>query len=706
MQRIGRLAVAILALCGLALQHVTATGAAPGMVTAQRLLAADGEQANWLTYGRTYEEQRYSPLTQVNDRTVGGLGLAWHVDLDTARGQEATPIVVDGVLYVSTAWSKVLAFDAATGKPLWSYDPQVPRETLVKACCDAVNRGVAVWGRRVYVGALDGRLIALDRATGKPVWQVWTADPKEQFTITGAPRIVKGRVIIGNGGAEYIARGYISAYDAETGKLDWRFYTVPGDPSKPFEEPALARAAKTWTGQWWKYGGGGTVWDAITYDPETNLILFGTGNGEPWNASVRSPDGGDNLFTSSIVAVNADNGRYVWHFQETPQDRWDFDSDSPIMLATLPIGGTPTRVALHAPKNGFFYVLDAKTGRFLSGKPYTPVNWAKGLGSDGKPDIVPEAFYDRTGKPWISVPGAAGGHSWQPMSFSPKTGLVYIPANEASFPYAAAGKDWHPKPLGFNTAMDAAATAMPADAKIRAAAAAATTGRLVAWNPVTQTAAWSVPYPGPWNGGTLATAGNLVFQGTAGGVFNAYAADDGRKLWSASTQTGVIAAPMTYSVNGEQYVAVLAGWGGVWDIATGVLADKSGSTRNISRLLVYKIGAKGSLPALPPSNQGPLDPPPLAATPAQVAEGAGHFGRYCSVCHGDAAVAGGLNPDLRHSGALNAKEVWQSIVHDGALASQGMVSWAPVMTPAQIETIRLYVIKRANEDRALQQAKG
>ena len=687
----------LIAMCAVSAWQV-ARSAPTRAVTAERILAADG--ADWLSYGRTYDEQRFSPLTSINDRNVAQLGLAWSADLDTARGQEATPIVADGVLYISTAWSKVNAYDAATGKPLWSYDPQVPRETLVKACCDAVNRGVAVWNNRVYVGTLDARLVALDAQTGKPVWDVRTADAKSDFTITGAPRVVKGKVLIGNGGGEFNARGFLSAYDAETGKLVWRFYTVPGDPAKPQEQPALEQAAKTWSGQWWKLGGGGTVWDSILYDPETDLLYFGTGNGEPWSQDKRDPEGGDNLFTSSIVAVNPDTGRYVWHFQETPRDHWDFDSDAQIMAATLPVNGTPTRVLMHAPKNGYFYVLDARSGRFLSGKNYTAVNWSKGLDARGKPDIVPEAFYDRTGKMFVGMPGAGGAHSWQAMSFNPKTGLVYIPVNEAAFPYLA-DKDFVAKPLGYDNGLDSAGTAMPADAKARAAARAATTGRLVAWNPLTQSAAWSVPYVGPWNGGTLATAGNLVFQGAANGTFNAYSADAGRKLWSSPTQTGVIAPPVTYAVHGEQYVAILAGWGGVWDVATGVLADKSGSTRNISRLLVYKVGGRAVLPPLPPSNKGPLDPPPLTGTAAQVAEGAVHYGRFCTVCHGDAAVAGGVNPDLRHSGALNDPKVWQAIIHDGALQDQGMVAWKSVLSPAEIETIRHYVIKRANEDRVI-----
>jgi quinohemoprotein ethanol dehydrogenase len=672
-------------------------------VDAARLLAANEDGANWLSYGRTHDEQRFSPLTDINADTVGKLGLAWSDDLDTARGQEATPLVIDGVLYVSTAWSMVKAYDAATGKKLWEYDPEVPRETLVKTCCDAVNRGVAAFEGKIFVATLDGRLVALDAATGKEVWVKRTFDAKQDFTITGAPRIVKGRVMIGSAGAEYIARGFISAYDANTGNMIWRFYTVPGNPKDGFENKAMEMAAKTWSGEWWKYGGGGTVWDSISYDPDLNLIYFGTSNAEPWVAKIRSPEGGDNLFTSSIVAVNADTGAYVWHFQETPEDRWDFDSNQQITLATLPIDGKQRRVIMHAPKNGFFYVLDAATGKFISGKPFATINWAKGLDANGRAIINPEARYDVTGKPFISMPGAVGAHSWQPMSFSPKTNLVYIPVNEAGFPYMSAGKDWKPSGIGFQTALDGATVAMPADIKAREGARAATTGALLAWDPIAQKEAWRVKYKGPWNGGTLATAGNLVFGGTASGTFNAYTADTGKKLWSFETQTGVIAAPMTYAVKGEQYVALLVGWGGVWDVATGALADISGTTRNISRLLVFKLGADGKLPPPPAIDKLVLDPPALRGTSMQVADGSKNYARYCSVCHGDAAIAGGLNPDVRHSSMINKSDDFNTIVLEGALKHNGMVAFSPQITPQAAENIRHYIISRAIEDKKLEE---
>jgi len=401
--------------------------AALASVSDAQIVNAESQPGNWMTYGRTYSEQRFSPLKEINDHNTSRLGLTWCFDLDTNRGQEATPIVIDGVMYFSTAWSKVFALNAATGARLWSYDPKVPRQWGANACCDVVNRGVAVWQGKVYVGTLDGRLIALDAATGQLVWEQLTIDPHWRYTITGAPRIVKGKVLIGNGGAEFGVRGYVSAYDAQTGKLVWRFYTVPGDPSKPFEQPILARAAKTWTGEWWKIGGGGTVWDAIVYDPELDLLYIGVGNGGPWNEKYRSPKGGDNLFTCSVVALKPDTGEYVWHYQENAADDWDYDSAEQIILADIPIAGKSRKVLLHAPKNGFFYVIDRENGALISAKPFTFVNWASGIDmKSGRPIESATGRYPRVNAPPI-VPGPLGAHNWQPMSYSPLTGLTYIP---------------------------------------------------------------------------------------------------------------------------------------------------------------------------------------------------------------------------------------------------------------------------------------
>jgi quinohemoprotein ethanol dehydrogenase len=670
----------------------------PGAVHAVRIIKA--EPGEWLSHGRTYDEQRYSPLAAINQGNVGKLGLAWSADLDTARGQEATPLVIDGKIYITTAWSKAKAFDAATGKLIWEFDPKVPGEAAVKACCDVVNRGMAAWGDKLFLGTLDGRLVALDRASGKQVWSQVTVDQSKPYTITGAPRVVNGMVIIGNGGAELGVRGYVTAYDADSGKQLWRFYTVPDKPGSN-DEDHLRKAEATWNGEWWKLGGGGTVWDSMAYDPELDLLYIGVGNGSPWNQSVRSPGGGDNLYLSSIVALKAATGEYVWHFQTTPGETWDFTAAQHIILADLEIDGKPRKVLMQAPKNGFFYVIDRTNGAFISGQNYVPVNWASGLDpKTGRPIENPEARYDRTGKPFIGSPGVGGAHNWHPMAYDAKQKLVFIPANLAAFPYFPE-KGWKPSAQGFNTGVDFSAGAMPAIPAARAAAAAATTGALIAWDPVTQKERWRVSYPGPWNGGVLATAGDLVFQGSAAGSFNAYAANDGKLLWSFPAQTGVVAAPVTYRIGKEQYVAVLAGWGGVWSLATGGLAQKSGPARNISRLLVFKLGGTSKLPDAPPLNAIPLDPPPDKASPQITASGSYLYGRYCGVCHGDAAVGGGVLPDLRRSAMQRDAAAWKSVVHDGALKDNGMVAWSNVMSLAQIEAIRHYVIKRANEDKAL-----
>src|SRR6478752_4481305 len=410
-----------------------ATGAAD--VDATRIINADSEPGSWMSHGRTYSEQRFSPLDSINKTSVGTLGLGWFADLDSNRGQEATPIMVDGVLYVTTAWSKVKAYDARTGKPLWAFDPQVPGEWGVNACCDVVNRGVAVWKGKVFVGTLDGRLIALDSKTGGKLWDVMTIDQSKPYTITGAPRVIKGKVLIGNGGAEFGVRGYISAYDADTGKMAWRFYTVPGNPADGFENPILETAAKTWAGQWWRIGGGGTVWDSMSYDPGLDLLYIGVGNGSPWNHTFRSAGKGDNLFLSSIVALKPDTGEYVWHYQSTPGESWDYTAVQQIMTADLTIDGLKRHVVMQAPKNGFFYVLDAASGELISAEKYAAVNWAERVDlSTGRPVDNPRARYPGGKAARLSV-GPNGGHVWHPMAFNPSEGLVYIPAQRGPLTY-------------------------------------------------------------------------------------------------------------------------------------------------------------------------------------------------------------------------------------------------------------------------------
>jgi len=666
-------------------ESASAAGTAAN-VDAARITGADQDPANWMTYGRTYSEQRFSPLSRITAENAKQLGLAWYADLDSNRGQEATPLVIDGVLYVSTAWSIVKAYDAKTGALLWSYDPAVPRVLGVKGCCDVVSRGVAAWKGKIFVATFDGRLVALDARTGTPMWTVMTVDSSKPYTITQAPRVIKGRVVIGNSGSEYGVRGYISAYDADTGNLAWRFYTVPGDPAQPVENPILAEAAKTWAGEWWKIGGGGTVWESISYDPDLNLIYFGVGNGTEWNQGYRSASKGDNWFLSSIVAINADTGDYAWHYQATPGEEWDYDAVQQLVLADLPIEGINRKVLMQANKNGFFYVLDRQTGKLISAQNFTPINWARGVDPNtGRPIESPDIRYDQTGKPASLLPGALGAHSWQAMAFNPKTGLVYIPAQEIGMTYETV-KDYKPAALGWNIGT---ATTNRANVK----------GYLIAWDPVKQKEVWLANHMGPWNGGILTTAGNLVVQGNAAGFFSVYRADTGEKMWSTAAQSAIMAAPITYEVDGEQYIAVLSGWGGAYPLLQGKDADKSGNTRNLSRVLVFKLGGKATPPPLPPELTLFADPPPAVADAARVAAGKALFDRFCGVCHGEAAVGGGVVPDLRTSPFLPV-DAWYSIVLDGALREGGMAPFAPVLDREQVSAIRDYVIHRANDDDA------
>jgi len=511
-------------------------------------------------------------------------------------------------------------------------------------------------------------------------------------------------VVIGNGGGEFGVRGYVSAYDTETGKLIWRFYTVPGDPSKPFESPVLEKAARTWSGAWWKSGGGGTVWDAIVYDPELDLLYIGTGNGGPWNEKYRSPKGGDNLFTCSVIALKPETGEYVWHYQEDAADDWDYDSAEQIILADLSIAGSTRKVLLHAPKNGIFYVIDRTNGALISAKPYTYINWATGVDmKTGRPIETGIARYP--GKdPAPLVPGPLGAHSWQPMSYSPLTGLVYVPVNDLGFKYKSADH-FEPAKLAANYGIDVVAAGMPQDPAIKKAILDTVKGKLVAWDPLQQKQAWAIDRTGPWNGGVLSTAGNLVFEGTAGGAFEAYRADTGAKLWSFPAQTGVMAGPVTYTVNGEQYVAVLAGWGGVFPLATGEVSFKSGRVRNISRMLVFKLGGKANLPEVEPPEEPALTPLPNAASTATIRNGEQLFQRYCAACHGDVAVSGGVLPDLRYSGTLD-NDGWFNVVLNGILQQNGMVSFAKELSHEDAVAIRAYVIFRRNQTVAQEQAAG
>jgi quinohemoprotein ethanol dehydrogenase len=664
-------------------------GAGPAQVDHARMLTA--EPGQWLSVGRTYDEQRFSPLAQINDRNVGSLRLAWFADIATERGMEASPLAIDDVLYNVQPWNVVTAYDAKTGRVLWSYDPQVPLRFGRLACCDIVSRGLAARQGKIYVATLDGRLIALDAKTGRPVWSVLTVDNAKPYTITGAPRVFDGRVLIGNGGGELGVRGYVSAYDAETGELAWRFHTVPGDPALGFENAAMEMAAATWTGEWWKLGGGGTVWDSLSYDPELNLVYVGVGNGSPWARKWRSPGGGDNLFLASIVALRADTGEYVWHYQTVPGEEWDYTATQQMILADLQIGGRTRKVLMQAPKNGFFYVIDRATGELISAETIVPINWATGIDkATGRPIENPAARYGAT--PVMISPSAGGAHNWNPMAFSPLTGLVYVPVTETYMAYATA-ESFDPAGGGLGTSH----TGFEAERRaIAEYADAHSKGWLSAWNPVTQREVWRGPIEQKGSGGVLVTAGNLVFQGTIGTAFAAYRADTGEKVWEMPVQQVPIAAPITYMVDGEQYIAVNAGWGG--GLAHVERAAYTQLFLSKPRLLVFKLGGTAKLPPMPAASlQIPeLSPPPArTGTAEQIVLGERLYGVNCGLCHGTAA-RGGVK-DLRHiTPATHA--AFFDIVLGGSRAANGMASFADVLTREEVEAIHHYLIARANDD--------
>jgi quinohemoprotein ethanol dehydrogenase len=665
--------------------------AAAAGVDAARVVKAADNPAEWVTHGGTYAEQRFSALKKIGADNVQDLRLAWYFDLDTNRGQEATPLVIDGTMYFTSAWSKAFAVDARTGKEKWRFDPQVAAEKNADACCDVVNRGFAAWGDRVYYGTLDGRLIALEMATGKVAWSVQTTDPKARYTITGAPRIVRGKVLIGNGGGEMGVRGYITAYDAATGKQLWRFHTVPGNPKNGFENAAMERAAKTWAGEWWQFGGGGTVWDSMAYDPELDLLYIGVGNGSPWNYQIRSKGQGDNLYLSSIVALRPDTGEYVWHFQTTPGESWDYTATQHIILADLDIKGAKRKVLMQAPKNGFFYVIDRKTGQFISADNYVNVSWATGVDPvTGRPNIVPEALFAK--EPALVAPSAIGGHNWQPMSFSPLTKLVYIPSLQASMPYAQ-DPAFQMRDKGWNIGVGFGG-GPPNPQTVAAASKSKGTSALLAWDPVAQREVWRVDYARGGNGGLLSTAGNVLFQGSADGFFNAYAADTGKKLWSYPTQDAPMGGPVTFELGGEQYVTVIAGLGGA-AAGGGGRGGPAQPRAAHGRMLSFKVGGTAQLPPLNDGSNRQIPDLSRANANGDAAAGRTRYDQICASCHGLDAVSATAIPDLRYAASLIDAAAFKAIVLDGTRQDKGMVGFSTVMNAQDAEAIRAYLVSRA-----------
>ena len=677
-----------------------------GLIDDKRIIEAEGEPENWIAHGRTYEEQRFSPLTKINKESVSDLGLAWYKDMGTNRALEATPIVVDGIMFFTSTWSRVYAVEAKTGETLWSFDPEVPGEWARKACCDIVNRGVAVYQGKVFFASLDGRLFSLNAETGEKIWEVDTiTDRTRAYTITGAPRVAKGKVYIGNGGAEYGVRGYVTAYDTETGEQVWRFFTVPGDPSLGFEDPAMEMAAKTWKGtNWWEFGGGGTVWNSIVYDPDFNSVYLGVGNGSPWTREIRSPGGGDNLFLASIVAVDADTGKYKWHYQTTPEDNWDYTAVQDMALAEMEVDGEKKKVLLQAPKNGFFYVIDRSNGKVLRAHPFAAVTWATHVDLEtGRPVENPEVDCSENGS--FVLPGPLGAHNWQAMSVDLDAGLVYIPAQENAFFYAI---DENYKKTGiykrnpgrWNMGIEMSSLAQNVLSNLESMPEPG--GFLKAFDPLTGETKWSVPIPHYWNGGVLGTAGGLVFQGDALGIFSAYDKETGERLWEFNTYTSMLAPPISFEIDGEQYVSILTGSGG-GDLFGGeplppIEIQASLTYNNFGRLLVFKLGGQKELP-IPDVRDKTIPEQVLAdASNDQIRNGESNYNHYCAVCHGFVVKSAGGLPDLRKM-TTGTHDLFNKIVLEGILGSNGMAGFADVLSEDDVDNIHHYVRARAHEDR-------
>ena len=668
-----------------------------GWVDLPRLMNADSEPEQWLTSGRDFKLQHYSPLREITTNNVAQLGFAWEYPV-TYRGRvqhtlEATPQVVDGVMYTSGPWGTVYAVDAKTGKELWRHDPDVEGNWARRACCGVVNRGVAICKGRIYVGTLDGYLLALNAETGSLEWKVDTLEDREKnYSITSAPSIAGDKVVIGNSGADYGVRGYISAFDAKTGEFSWRFYTVP-DPSslnKEGESPEVKTAAKTWSPDTdWESGGGGTVWGHMTYDPELNLLYVGVGNASPWPSWHRSPGGGDNLYLSSILALNPNSGDLAWHYQTTPAENWDYTATQHMLLAELPIHGQERKVLMQAPKNGFFYVLDRLTGKLLSANNYAPVNWASHIDLEtGRPVLTGQGDYQNT--PKVVMPGPGGAHNWHPMSFNPDSGLVYLPVRESASLYVNQANYRH-NPKSWNLgAKFYYGPPFPEAYKnyTKNYEGLSSSSKLKAWDPVTQQEVWSAP----GGGGTLTTAGNLVVHGTYQGQLIVYHAMTGEKLKTIEVGTNIAAAPMSFAINGEQYIAVMAGTGSPSHSPdTGALKYQS-----VSRLIAFKLGG-GETPRPPVLAQVIVPaPPPMKGTLAQWKQGKALYDVYCVVCHRGTGSVQSSHPNLMMM-SKPVHQLFNNIVLEGLFSAGGMASFADTLSENEAEAIHAYLISEQHK---------
>ncbi len=652
-------------------------------------IADEEQESDWLAYGRTHNERRFSPSKDIDTGNVSTLKVDWFLDLPNDVGLVSTPLVIDGVMYFTGTMNILRAVDAASGKLIWEYDPEVFKVVSKKRQIGWVhNRGISFSNGKIFTGTWDGRLIAVDAKTGKELWSIRTFDENQALYITGAPKAFKDKVLIGNGGTENgPTRGYVTAYEQETGKQAWRFYIVPGNPADGFENDAMKMAATTWTGEWWKHGGGGNAWHGFTFDEELNTLYIGTGNGSPWNRKIRSPNGGDNLFLCSIVALNPDNGEYKWHYQTTPGESWDYNSNMDIVLADLKINNKEVKAILHAPKNGFFYVIDRETGKLLSAEPFVKTSWATEIDiTTGRPIEVKGARYE-TDSAFIT-PNAFGAHSFHAMAYSPQTGLVYIPANHFASIYSDKGYDlvnWRAVPfqrgLGVNTIIAADQEDYPSS--------------LIAWDPVTQKAAWSIPQQTPMNAGILTTGGNLVFQGRSDGKFLAYNARTGDSLLVVDLGLGIAAPPISYKVDGRQYIALLAGWGGGYAGFGRELGWEYGKQKR--RMIAFSLEGTKELPKLAPRSYAvPLIVPDFSVNDSMVVTGQAVYFSSCISCHGPGAIAKGMAPDLRASAVPLNITSFADVVRNGSRTNKAMPRFKD-FTDQQLFALMHFIRQKANE---------